>query len=244
MATRPYWLSFGASAVSGLAPTFIHFRTTAGGTLSPPSISEPGSFGMYLFNHDPLTQVAFICDGATSGLSFNDRYVQGVLDPFDQFGVTLNAIGLSAAAMGTSLSALGSTLTGLGNTAVALGISNFAFGSSIYALGVSNYAFGASNYALGVSNFALGTSNLALGTSIYAFGVTNSALVGNTSSSFGTDSADPTTIFGFLKRAQETREGNETYTKSSGSLTISSRGSSQLLATKSISDTTTSTTKT
>lgn len=195
MATRPYWLSFGASAVSGLAPTFIHFRTTAGGTLAPPSISEPGSFGMYLFNHDPITQVAFICDGATSGLAFSDRYVQGVLDPFDQFGVTLVAIGNTGAALGT--------------TAV-----------------------------------ALGTSILALGTSLYAFGVTNSALVGNTSSSFGTDSVDPTTIFGFLKRAQETREGDETYTKSSGALTISSRGSSQLLATKSISDTTTETTKT
>lgn len=195
MATRPYWLSFGASAVSGLAPTFIQFRSTAGSTLAPPSISEPGSFGMYLFNYDPITQVAFICDGATSGLAFNDRYVQGVLDPFDQFGVTLVAIG---------------------NSAIALGTTNIGFG---------------------VSNFALGTS-------IYALGATNSALVGSTSSSFGTDSVDPTTIFGFLKRAQETREGNEAYTKSSGALTISSRGSSQLLATKAISDSTTSTTKT
>jgi hypothetical protein len=195
VATRPYWLSFGASAVSGLAPTFIQFRSTAGSTLAPPSITEPGSFGMYLFNYDPITQVAFICDGATSGLAFNDRYVQGVLDPFDQFGVTMVA---------------------QGNSLFALGTSNIALGTSIYALGVS----------------------------IYAFGTTSSALLGTTASSYGTDSVDPQSIFGFLKRAQETREGNEDYTKSSGVLTISSRGSSQLFATKTISDSTTSTTKT
>lgn len=230
--------------MSGLAPTFIHWRTTAGGTLAPPSISEPGSFGMYLFSYDPITQIAFICDGATSGLAFNDRYVQGVLDPFDQFGVTLVAIGNTGIALGT-------TSVALGTSNIALGISNLAQGSTILGFGFSNYAFGNSNFALGtsiyatsVSLFAFGASNLALGTSLYALGVSQAALIGNTSSSFGTDSSDPTTAFGFLKRALETREGNETYTKSTGSLTISSRGSSQLLATKTIADSTTSTTKT
>lgn len=174
MATRPYFLSFGASAVSGLSPTFIQFRAIDGSTLAPPSITEPGSFGMYLFSYDPVTMVAFICDGATSGLAFQNRYVQGVLDPSDQMGVTL---------------------VGIGNTAVALGL-------------------------------------------------TNSALVGTTASDFGTDLSDPTTIFGFLKRAQETREGNETYTKSTGGLDIYSRGSSQLLASKTIGDNPTETTKT
>lgn len=195
MATRPYWLSFGSSAVSGLAPTFIQFRSTAGGTLAPPAITEPGSFGMYLFNYDPITQVAFICDGFTSGLSFSDRYIKGVLDPFDQFGVTMVAYG---------------------NTLVALGTSAIAQGVSI----------------------------LAQGASIYAFGSTNSALVGTAASSFGTNASDPTTIFGFLKRALETREGNETYTKSSGALNIYSRGSSQLLAAKTVADSATETSKT
>lgn len=195
MSTRPYWLSFGASAVSGLAPTFIQFRSTAGSTLAPPSISEPGTFGMYLFNYDPITQIAFICDGATSGLAFQDRYVQGVLDPFDQFGVTMVAQGNSLIAQGNSL---------------------FAFGASIYAQGVS----------------------------LSARGVSLSTLVGDTTSSYGTNSADPTTIFGFLKRAQETREGNETYTKASGLLDIYSRGSSQLMIEKTIADSSTSTTKT
>lgn len=209
MATRPYWISFGASAVSGLAPTFIQFRSTAGGTLSPPAITEPGSFGMYLFNYDPITQVAFICDGFTSGLAFQDRYVKGVLDPSDQMGVTIVAQGITLVALGTTAVAIGTSLTAMGNSALALGV-----------------------------------SNLAIGTSLYALGLTNAAQVGTTASSFGTDLSDPTTIFGFLKRAQETREGNETYVKASGALSISSRGSSQLLASKTIADDTTSTTKT
>lgn len=230
MATRPYWVSFGASAVSGLAPTFIQFRSTAGSTLTPPAITEPGSFGMYLFNYDPITQVAFIIDGFTTGLAFQDRYVKGVLDPFDQFGVSLNAMGVSVSAIGVSLTALGNSFV--------------SFNASFQALGNTLFGFGASNFALGVSNFALGTSNLALGTSIYARGLTMDALIGNTASSYGTNSADPTTIFGFLKRAQEAREGNETYTKSTGVLDIYTRGSSQLLVEKTISDSTTSTTKT
>ncbi len=216
MATRPYWLSFGASAVSGLAPTFTQFRSTAGGTLAPPSISEPGSFGMYLFNYDPITMVAFVCSGVTTGLAFNDRFVYGVLDPFDQFGVTMVAQGNTLVALGTSNIALGTTAVALGNTMVGFGF----------------------------SNFALGTSNYALGTSIYALGLSQSALVGSTASSFGTDASDPTTVFGFLKRALETREGDETYTKGTGILDIYSRGSSQLLREKTISDSASTTTKT
>lgn len=202
MATRPYWLSFGASAVSGLAPTFIQFRSTAGSTLSPPAVSEPGSFGMYLFNYDPITQIAFICDGATTGLAFQDRYVQGVLDPFDQFGVTLTAIG---------------------NTSIAIGTTHIGQGVTLLSGVTLLYGFGLSNAAIGATLLTQ---------------------LGNTTSSYGTNTADPTTIFGFLKRAQETREGNETYTKASGLLDIYSRGSSQLMTEKTIADSTTSTTKT
>lgn len=237
MATRPYWVSFGASAVSGLAPTFIQFRSTAGSTLAPPAITEPGSFGMYLFNYDPITQVAFIIDGFTTGLAFQDRYVKGVLDPFDQFGVTLVAIGNTQAAYGNSLIALGVSNLALGVSNLALGVSNFALGTSNLALENSAFAQGVSILALGVSSYAIGVSN-------YAMGLSLNALIGDTTSSFGTDISDPTTVFGFLKRAQEAREGNETYTKATGVLDIYSRGSSQLLREKTISDSTTSTTKT
>ena len=231
MANKDYWASFGASAVSGLNPTFIVFVSPGGGNGTPPSIPEPGSKGLYKFSYDAsLTQIAFVLDGFTSGLAFQDRYVKGVLDIYDQMGFSLNAMGSSLSTMGSSMSVMGSSLS-------VMGISLTAMGVSLSAFGVSQLALGNSLMALGTSNLALGVSNLAIGTSLIAG-------LGDTASSYGTDVSDPTTVFGFLKRAQETREGNETYTKSSGVLDIYSRGSSQLLREKTISDSTTSTTKT
>lgn len=218
-----YWAQFGTSTITGLAPTFIQFRTTAGGTLAPPSISDPGSVGAYVFQYNALTQIFFQLDGATTGLAFSDRYVTGVLDPFDNLGFTLQA---------------------LGNTNVALGTTNVAIGTTLIGYGVSNIALGTSNLAQGLTALGYGVSGFALGLSIFAQGQTAAALTGNTASSFGTELVDPTTVFGFLKRAQETREGNETYTKASGALDIYSRGSSQILAEKVISDSTVETTKT
>lgn len=231
MANKDYWASFGASAVSGLNPTFIVFVSPGGGNGTPPSITEPGSKGLYKFSYDAsLTQIAFILDGFTSGLAFQDRYVKGVLDIYDQMGFSLNAMGSSLSTMGSSLSVMGSSLSVMGISLSAMGVSFSAFGESQLALGNSLVALGTSNLALGVSNLAIGTSLV--------------AGLGDTASSYGTDVSDPTTVFGFLKRAQETREGNETYTKSTGVLDIYSRGSSQLLREKTISDSTTSTTKT
>lgn len=258
MATRPYWLTFGASAVSGLNPTFIQFRTTAGITQAPPAITEPGSFGMYLFNYAATTNIAFVCDGATSGLAFTDRYIKGVLDPDDLFSYSLAAMGVSQSAIGVSLAAVGASIAAMGSTFAGFGVSQDAMGVSIAAMGVSQTAMGVSLAAIGVSLGAMsvtmqaigstltgiGTTLTGYGVSLYALGNTNAALIGDTSSSFGTDISDPTTVFGFLKRAEETREGNETYVKASGVMTISSRGSSQLLATKTIAETTTQVTKT
>lgn len=68
--------------------------------------------------------------------------------------------------------------------------------------------------------------------------------IGYTSDSFGSTSADPGTVMGYLKRAQEFSEGNATFTKSSGIWQIYSRGSSTLIAQKTLSNTTTSAGKT
>ncbi len=59
-----------------------------------------------------------------------------------------------------------------------------------------------------------------------------SALIGSTVASFGSTSVDPSTVFGYLRRALEVQEGNQTFLKSSGQWSILSRGSSTLLATK------------
>lgn len=68
--------------------------------------------------------------------------------------------------------------------------------------------------------------------------------LGFTTSTFGNNTTDPGTVFGFLKRAQETWEGNENYAKATGILDIYSRGSSTLLRSKTISDTASDVTKT
>lgn len=63
--------------------------------------------------------------------------------------------------------------------------------------------------------------------------------VGTTSDSFGSTATDPSTLMGFAKRAQEFWEGNATFTKASGIWQVYSRGSSTLIAQKSLTNTTT-----
>lgn len=201
MATRDYFVVFGSgnpTSKSGLAPTFITFISPSGAAGSAPSITEPGSKGLYKFSYDAsLTMIAFTMDGATTGLANSDRYVSGLLEPQDQFGITLAAIGTS--------------LTAFGNTSIAIGTSHIAQGNTLFALGASSALF---------------------------------SFIGSTASSFGSTSLDPVDLFGFLKRAQEINEGNETYTKASGLLDFYSRGSSTLLREKTIIDSTATTTKT
>jgi hypothetical protein len=196
MATRDYFFVFGSgnpSTKSGLAPTFITFMSPTGVAGSAPSISEPGSKGVYKVSYDAsATLMFFTLDGATTGLVTSDRYISGVFEGQDQIGVTLNALSASFAAFQ--------------NTAIALGTT-----------AVAGY--------LGLSSPLM----LAIGT---------------TASSFGSTSVDPGSLFGFLRRAQEMAEGNQTYTKTSGILDFYSRGSSTLLREKTISDSTATTTKT
>lgn len=61
-------------------------------------------------------------------------------------------------------------------------------------------------------------------------------VLGSTASSFGSTSADPSTVMGYVKRNQEWNEGNSTFGKSSGVWNVSSRGSSTLLAQKTVTD--------
>lgn len=68
-------------------------------------------------------------------------------------------------------------------------------------------------------------------------------IVGTTSDSFGTTSADPTSLMGYAKRNQEIQEGAQNYTKSTGVWDVSSRGSSTLLVEKTLTNTTTAATR-
>jgi hypothetical protein len=68
--------------------------------------------------------------------------------------------------------------------------------------------------------------------------------LGSEDQSFGTDTVDPASVYAFSKRFQELLEGNAKFNKSSGVWEISSRGSSQLLRTKTLTNTLTESNKT
>jgi hypothetical protein len=107
--------------------------------------------------------------------------------------------------------------------------------------GTTLVAIGTTSVALGTTSVALGTTAVALGTSILAQGQSLSVSVigiGSTASSFGTSATDPVDLFGYMKRIQENLEGNQTFYKASGALTIFSRGSSYTLASKTIANST------
>lgn len=62
--------------------------------------------------------------------------------------------------------------------------------------------------------------------------------------SFGGTASDPTTVMGYLKRAQEVAEGTATYTKATGGWAVSSRGGSTALFERTLVNNSGSVTKT
>lgn len=68
--------------------------------------------------------------------------------------------------------------------------------------------------------------------------------VGFGTDSFGSTAIDPGTMYGMIKRLQELLEGNAVFNKSTGVWDVYSRGSSTLLREKTLTNTTSSATKT
>lgn len=257
-----YTVQFGSGnplGLTGLAPTFLSFVNLATGTTaSPPSIAETisGKTGLYVFQYGVTQPMSFLIDAATTSPGPLARYITGQIDPADrsdEYGNTLQAF---SATLTAQLTNTGSTLTGIGNT-------QFAYGSTLVAIGTSLTAFGSTTGAnftnlgstlvgIGNTQFAFGQSNIAAGVTLQAFASTLIALgqssmvfsfLGSTAASIGSTGVDPTTVFGFLMRAQELSEGNNTYTKATGILDLFTRGGT-LLREKTIADSSTQTTKT
>jgi len=226
---KVYYLTFGTTgdprSFPGLAPTFLTFNNN-GSAVTPPSISAvTGATGFYSFTWGTTTPICFLADAATTSPGAVGRYVTGSIDPVDradEYGTTMIAIGTSHIAQGVSL--------------LAQGVSVLAQGVTIYAgLGFQ-----------GSTLVGTGVTLVGIGNTLSGLGLTTGALVGligDTSSSFGSTSIDPTTVFGFLKRVQEFNEGNSVYAKGTGILDFFSRGSSTLLIEKTITDSSTQTTK-
>jgi hypothetical protein len=183
-----------------------------------------------------------LADAATTSPGSAGRYVFGALDPADrsdEYGTTLTAIGVTLTAIGTSNIALGTTNVALGTSNIALGTSNYAYGTSITYY-IPNH--------LGATVVAIGNTSIAIGTTIYSYlsGVSSPFLlgIGSTASSFGSTTVDPVDLFGYMKRIQENLEGNNTFIKNTGVLSVYSRGSSTLLATKTVTNSATTVIKT
>jgi hypothetical protein len=226
---KNYLLNFASAnstLVSGLAPTFVLFaRTDTGATFVGPTITEAVSgWGLYTFQWGATTPIVFLCDGATSGLG-SFRYIKGSLDPADradEYGNTLVAIGNTL--IFNTPANMGGTLTAIGNTLTAIGNSTYA----------AELAQGSTMQAIGSTLNAIGISNIALGTSIYAS--VGPSLIGTTSSLIGDSATDPTTLFGYLKRALEVQEGQQQFLKASGSWTMLDRTGATTLRTRTIAN--------
>lgn len=68
--------------------------------------------------------------------------------------------------------------------------------------------------------------------------------LGFSTDSFGSTSADPTSLWGYVKRFLEFWEGDGTFTKSTGIMQYFNRGSTTLLRTKTVTNTTSQSAKT
>lgn len=255
---KTYTMQFGSGdprTFTGLAPTFLIFvNASSGATIAAPAISEAlAGSGLYKFAWGTTTPIAFLADAFTTSPGTVGRYVTGQIDPADrsdEYGTTMIAIGTTLLGYGASTVAFGLTLFGQGSTNLGFGATNFALNTLNFAQGVSMIALGTTTVALGTTGVALGVTGLAVDNLILAQGVTNFAvgislyaLIGTSADSFGTTAVDPSTLFGFLKRNQEFWEGNQTYAKATGLFDFYNRGSSTLLREKTISDSSSSTTK-
>lgn len=124
---KNYIIQFGQSFYPALAPTFTAFQVVPGGgaTTAPGVTAVPGATGMYYFSYEPAGSIAFILDGATTGLG-NARYITGALDPVQAVDERITEMGTTLVAIGNSLSAMGTSLSAMGGS--------FGFGASIFAL--------------------------------------------------------------------------------------------------------------
>ncbi len=173
---KTYWVRFGGGdprTTSGLSPTFLLFYNNLGSVITPPAISEiAASSGLYSFAWGTSVPMAFLIDGATTGLGSVNRYITGSLDPADRADE-------------------------YGNTLVAIGNSTYASSVSL------------------------------------SFGISG---IGSPTSPIGDSVTDPTTLFGYLKRALEVSEGQQLFTKIAGTWNMLDRTGATTLRTRTITN--------
>lgn len=257
MANVRYMVRFGSddpATYTGLSPTFTKFFNSAGTATTAPGISEIASSGMYSFQYEPTGFIGFLIDG-TASMASGIRYVAGVLDENDRnyemgttfiaFGTSLSAVGASLTAQGNTISVIGASISVMGGSLSVMGGSLSVMGGTLIVMGDTLTAIGAGSFvgssltSMGDTLAGIAATLIGVGNSIFAMGTSMTAgasLVGSAADTFGDSGTDPTTMFGYLKRLQEFNEGDSLYVKGTGVLTMSSRGSSAALASKTITD--------
>lgn len=254
MSVKTYWMEFGSgngASFTGLTPTFILFQTAGGSTITPPGITEritgASGTGAYQFSAESSSFPIFFRVDGGGAVADASRWISGVLDPVlavdnqvTAEGVTLVALGSTVVGIGTTLIAQGSTITGIGTTLLAQGSTVVGIGTTLLGIGSTIFGIGVTQIAEGATILGIGTTLLAIGSTLIA----EESIIGTLTDSFGTNSIDPTSVIGYLKRLQEFNEGNATFNKITGCWTIDSRGSSTTLATKTLTNTATTATKT
>lgn len=238
-----YFLQFGTGdprTFTGLNATFLSFKDVNGSNVTPPGITEiPSGTGQYYFSWGTTTSIFFLADAATTSPGTAGRYVAGNLDPNDRmidYGITLVAIGTSHIAQGNSMIALGTSGVALGVTILAA--ENFQ-GQTLVAIGNTSgfgAAIGASNAALGTSIYALEQAIGSTLLSIAGFGSSILTAIGSTASLIGDSTHDPVDLFGYVKRIAELEQGQETFVKGTGVLTMLDRTGATTLAQRTITN--------
>lgn len=237
---KTYGLMFGTddprtAPQMSLAPTLIIFAAIDGTVVSTPGVTKPiSTVGLYTFNYTPSLPVFFLADGGALITDNNKRYVSGILDPLHEVNTQVGELSSTLTARHQTLFSIGTTNVALGTTNVALGTTNVALGTTIQAQATSLSAQSTSIFALNTTIASIVSSLTSAATNISGI----LAVLGTTASSIGTTTSNPGDIFGQLKRLQEFNEGAQTFNKTTGIWSISSRGGS-LIATKTLTNTST-----
>lgn len=159
-----------------------------------------------------------------------------------QTGNLVSGIGSSLSVVSSNVASLSATLIAQGATVVQNGNLILGLGSTLVAQGSTVLAIGGTLTQIGTNQTNIGTTLLAIGATVASAGAFD-AFIGTTASSIGDSSTDPTDVMGHLKRIQEVLEGDATFAKSTGVWTVKDRTGATTLSTKTISDTSTTTSK-
>jgi hypothetical protein len=114
-----------------LSPTFLTFKNAlSGADVTPPTISQLSTSGIYGFTFSATFPAYFRVDGVTIA-SLADRYVIGMIDPVSDVDSQLTNTGVSILAIGSSNIALGTTAVAIGESLTAQGISIYAIATTL-----------------------------------------------------------------------------------------------------------------